>query len=367
MKIAIIIPSLLPKGPIRIARDVAHYLLLHKHDVVVYYMDTKEDLLDVRLKFDCPCKKLSIKTFWELRDYDVLHSHMLRPDIFLFLFGFFLKGEKITTIHNFDEMDLKNTHGQLMASIFSPLWRFVNATKDVMIVLNHEMKKYYSSSFFLKKTKIEIVFNGVSQSKPEHFFNPHDTYQKIISLKNNNKTIKIIGSCGIVTDRKGFHQIIYALKKLQNFYFILIGDGEKLTSLKNMAEHEGVSERCFFLGYVDERDKMSYFELFDLYVLSSYSEGMPSVLLEAVSWKVPVVASDINVHKELFAPEEISFFKLDDIDDLIEQIKKTIENGKNKTDKAFKKYIENYTVEKMGENYLKLYKKILECPKKNTL
>ena len=57
-----------------------------------------------------------------------------------------------------------------------------------------------------------------------------------------------------------------------------------------------------------------------LYVLPSYYEGLPIALLEAMSYNLDVVVSNIPANKELDLPEEC-YFKTGDVDDLAEKIR----------------------------------------------
>ena len=77
--------------------------------------------------------------------------------------------------------------------------------------------------------------------------------------------------------------------------------------------------------------------------MPSRSEGFGLALIEAVQQKIPVICSDIDVFKELFTDDEVTFFKLEDHGSLSEAVKTAIETGLKKTENAYERYPKNYT------------------------
>lgn len=87
MNVAIVVPSLEVVGPVKVAFDIASSLY-KEIDMTVYYLKKSSGL-----HFPCQTKKLTWRNFFELYRFDVLHSHMLRPDILIAALPFF-KGKK---------------------------------------------------------------------------------------------------------------------------------------------------------------------------------------------------------------------------------------------------------------------------------
>ena len=91
MRVAFILPSLANKGPIIVARDIVNELS-KKDDIeckVFYFDDITE------LTFACPVKKISFISKINFEEFDIIHSHMLRPDLYA---AFKLKRSKKTKI-----------------------------------------------------------------------------------------------------------------------------------------------------------------------------------------------------------------------------------------------------------------------------
>ena len=102
-----------------------------------------------------------------------------------------------------------------------------------------------------------------------------------------------------ITKRKGYAQLIDALKKLPRYALILVGDGPHLSELQQQARQNGVDGRCLWLGN-RKRGGRAYGKYFDVYALCSHTEGYPLAFIEAAAAKLPVVCSDIPVFKTSF-------------------------------------------------------------------
>ncbi len=99
----------------------------------------------------------------------------------------------------------------------------------------------------------------------------------------------------------------------------------------------------------------TYFHLFDIFIMPSRSEGLGLTLIEAVQQKVPVICSDIEVFKELFNKEEVTFFKLDNKNSLTDALHEVNESGSKKATLAYSGFKNKYAAKLMAEHYGELY------------
>jgi len=106
---------------------------------------------------------------------------------------------------------------------------------------------------------------------------------------------KLIGAIGRLSPEKGFDVLIRAIDQLVRsgtaVDLQIIGDGDDQSRLEALVDSLGLRERVQLLGY--RADTIPYYEAFDLFALSSYREGLPNVLLEAMALQTPVVATAI--------------------------------------------------------------------------
>ncbi len=105
----------------------------------------------------------------------------------------------------------------------------------------------------------------------------------------------VIGAVGRLSAEKGFDVLLQAgrlaLEQGLELSIVIAGGGQEQANLEALAERLGMRDRVHLLGYAG--DPRPIFEAMDVFVLSSYREGLPNVLLEAAALQVPIVATRI--------------------------------------------------------------------------
>ena len=84
----------------------------------------------------------------------------------------------------------------------------------------------------------------------------------------------------------------------------LVGDGPRRPALERLAHRHGVADRVRFTGRVGQDDIGAHYAAADVFCLSSFAEGVPVVLMEAMASGIPVVATRINGIPELIEDGE---------------------------------------------------------------
>jgi glycogen(starch) synthase len=140
-----------------------------------------------------------------------------------------------------------------------------------------------------------------------------------------NSKVKII-FIGRLIPRKGFHRVVRALPLVRKsttvpFEVEVVGTGAHRTELDLLAEELQVSDLISYVGMVPYDQLERSYQYADVFVLTSLSEGMPSVILEAMGAGLPIIASDVGGNNEIVHEGENGFLiKGDDIDLLAEKI-----------------------------------------------
>jgi L-malate glycosyltransferase len=293
-----------------------------------------------------PVERLDYSKFC-FPDFDIIHTNGIRPDMFAFLNRKKIKYH-ISTIHNFVFDDLFFTYNSLISWLFGNIWLVIWRKADKLVCVSQTMKSYYSKWF--PSSKLEVIYNGIAE--PDKTILPD--YNIIQAINNfHRRGLTVLGTAGILTKIKGVDQILDLLGSEKNLALVVIGDGKELPGLMNYAKKMKFSDRCLFCGF--RNNAVNLFKSFDLFVMPSRSEGFGISLIEAVQQKIPVVCSDIEVFKELFNSEEVTFFKLNDKEHLRSSLRSAIETGKSKVDYANSRYKNEYTSLIMAEKYFKLY------------
>lgn len=344
MKIAYILPKLAKQGPVIVVKDIIDLIKDRVALIDVYYFDH-----DIEIDFDCNTYKINFFDKIDFDKYDVIHTHMLRPDLYVWFHKKKNKSFFISTLHQNIYDNLKGDYNSFIAFIFEKIWLFMLRKQDVVVVLSDVMKKLYS-----KKTNLSIVtINNGRNYNPSLYnslLNNDNDVAIITSLKSK---YKVMGCHCLLTKRKGINQVIESLLQLEDFALVIIGDGLELENLKQFARNLGVFDRCFFMGF--KNDPLVYLNYCDLYVMASYSEGFPLGLLEAGLSKLPIVCSDISIFRELFSEKEVCFFELENINMLSTSIRSCYDNKQSLSKSAFDLINEKYSARIMTSNYFQLY------------
>ena len=152
-----------------------------------------------------------------------------------------------------------------------------------------------------KSVANDLIMNfGVRQNQTRVIFNPFD-FEEVERLSRENLTaekplhdqIPTVLFVGRLAPQKGLVYLLPAIalaRKLQEFRCLIVGDGEQRDELKATAERLGISSNVLFLGRVENAFK--YMRAATLFVLPSVVEGVPYVLLEAMTSGCAVVATE---------------------------------------------------------------------------
>jgi glycosyltransferase involved in cell wall biosynthesis len=105
----------------------------------------------------------------------------------------------------------------------------------------------------------------------------------------------LVGAVGRLSPEKGFDLLIRAADRLLaeglDLELWILGEGDQKEALAELIRQLGREERIRLLGYCS--DLAGYYEAMDVLALSSYREGLPNVLLEAMALEVPVLATRV--------------------------------------------------------------------------
>ncbi|MBI4497991.1 MAG: glycosyltransferase [Chloroflexi bacterium] len=148
---------------------------------------------------------------------------------------------------------------------------------------------------------VHVIPNGVDTRRfrpaPEHA-NPGPGVFRILSA-------------GRLVEQKGVRYVIEALPQVaaagRRVEFAIVGSGPSEESLRRLAQEVGVAGQVCFLGWLDREELAARYRASDAFVLPSFEEGMPNVVLEAMASGLPIVTTDIYGNRELVRDGEQGF------------------------------------------------------------
>lgn len=275
-----------------------------------------------------------------LRKAKIVHVHfsgkvsLMRKSVFIF----FAKLFSIPIISHLHAFSVKNTIQGKHKWLYEKIFR----SSDVVIVLSDYWKK-----------EIKATFDNLNNVRVIH--NPCMIVDNNIINKHN-----IILYAGTLNSRKGYADLIYAFSKISSLFpdwkIIFAGNGE-IANAKELSKRLGISRQVIFPGWVNGDEKSNIFKKADIFCLPSYAEGFPMAILDAWSYKLPVITTPVGGLKDILKNGINSLvFEPGDKEQLTENIKRLIIDKKLREDLSIES-------EKLSKNEFSLSKIIFEIDK----
>ena len=347
MNIVMILPSLAKTGPGIVAKDLCEEYVKNGHVCKVYYFD---DI--VGLEMPCETEKIGFTQAIDFDNWDIIHSHMFRPDAYIRYHRNKIKRAKtLTTLHNPITYKAARTgFGIINSILLSQGWKFSLGAHDHIVCLNDETRSELPESL---RNKTSVIFNGRDIRLSEKSLPPHD--QQL--LQNVRQNFKVIGTVSSLTRRKGIDQAIRALSSLPDYSLVVLGSGPEKQNLKDLAKSINVDDRVLFLGFKD--NPADYLQYVDVFVMCTESEGFPLALIEAAACGKPCVLSDIPIMKSIITESNgVKFYKIYDVEDLADKIKEIYSMKDLMSEDIHDYYDRQLTADIMAGKYIDLYNSI---------
>ncbi|MCK4809571.1 MAG: glycosyltransferase [Candidatus Omnitrophica bacterium] len=280
------------------------------------------------------------------RNFDLIHYQGIGPSFFCWIPRLF--GKKVVlTVHSLPQ---KSTKWKPFAKWFLRLSEIVGMiSAHKVIAVSKDLKCYLEKKY---KKGVSYISNAVSleggYAVPE-----------VIKKKHNLRSKKYILYLGRITPEKRIEWIIKAFRDLANGGFFEKNSLESLKLIiagavnasdkyeiliKNMIGSDG---RIILSKWVGGREKEELLNNACLFVLPSYLEGLPMVLLEAMRYELPVLVSDIPSHMEVVEDNKDGFlFSNNSFESFLRRLKEILDLESEKLSLIGKK-----AQEKIKEGY----------------
>ncbi|MCK4250889.1 glycosyltransferase family 4 protein [candidate division WOR-3 bacterium] len=182
--------------------------------------------------------------------------------------------------------------------------------------------------------------------------------------KKEKNSILFVGRLEI--KQKGIDLLIHALhyvrKEIPNVNLYIIGQGNSLGYLKNLAAEYELRENIIFLGYVDDYELANMYSKCEIFVFPSLYESFGIVVIEAMSAGLPIVSHNLDCVSEIFDGGKYGILvKKGDVEGLADQIIKLLKDdelreyySKMSLERS-KKYTQVEIVRSIEKVYLNLY------------
>ena len=276
------------------------------------------------------------------KQYEVVHSHLPKADILVGLISLFIKFDHIVSVHA--QYGTRQNEPKVKYFILFPIWRVCINRSKVIVAISDKVKKWLISRRV--SNNIQVVLYGIQQKERSHI------------PPNNN----IIGMAARFLEWKGWDKLLdvaFDLKKRGvSFQLHLAGPDDEgyKEILSNISQKSGLED--FIVFHNEYENIYDFFDQIDIFIFLSESEGFGLVLLEAMAYGVPIVASDIAPINEFIDNSTGILVDRSDsveISNQVERLLNSTELCKEMAHNQITKVNEHLSAEKMAQKIKELY------------
>lgn len=220
------------------------------------------------------------------RKINIVHAHGIRASIFSYFSKKLFRLDLVIVSHVHECSKWLESENYVKI-----IDRFIRNRFSLNILCGDKVYDHYERhGKYIDKSKVIVLSNAIELT--------NDTY-----LDNNNLKRKynlgeefVFGFVGRFSEPKGLIPFLSELSEkkeiLEKAKLILVGDGEQDELLRKLVLEKDLQEKIIFTG--NQENIFTYLSLFDLFLLPSLTEGLPMVILEAMSYKKPVLSFNVG-------------------------------------------------------------------------
>jgi len=291
-----------------------------------------------------------VANFLKKNKYDIIHTHNTHPLIDGML-GKLISNTKSRVIHTDHGRIFPDKKRYMLAEhlLSKFIHKFIAVSEDAFFKL-----KYYEK---ILPEKLQIIENGVDGRKFDVTIDVNRKKDEI----GINSGVHVIGVISRLEKVKGIDYLIEAMPdilcKFPKLQLLIVGDGSEGSKLMSLCQKLNLQDSVLFLG--PRLDIPELFQILDVFLLPSLSEGMPLGLIEAMAARRPIVASNVggipsvvidSVSAVLVPPKNSK--------QIFDAVIKILSNQKFKnyiSNNAFNHFIINFEIKSMIKKYNSLY------------
>ncbi len=280
---------------------------------------------------------------------DILHVHAVGPALMVPFAR--LLGMKVVFTHHGPDYDRQKWGGTAKLALRMGEW-FGGLFASEVIVISSIIESIIKTKCWRNSN---LVYNGVpipNKSDKTDFLQAYSV-----------EPGRYILAVARFVPEKGLHLLTEAFQKLNEpgIKLVIAGDADHETTYSRELKSSIANDpRIVSTGYITGEPLNQVYSHAGLFVLPSFHEGLPIALLEAMSYDLPVLVSDIAANREVDLPEE-RFFKCGDVHDLQAKLEALWDKGlTNEEQWHFQSLIsEKYNWEKIASQTIEVYKQAI--------
>lgn len=222
---------------------------------------------------------------------DVVHYHALGPGLVAPLVRYLSRGKVVLTVHGLDHERAK--WKAPASQVLDLAHRMSGHVPDAVITVSHALTQHYDERFACGPV---YVPNGVPQPVPS-------AISERLRSEHGLEPGRYVLSVGRIVPEKRADLLVRAARSLPPDVKVVIVGGSSFSEdyVAEIAALAGDDPRIVLPGFLYRDELAGVYANAAVFVQPSDVEGLPLTLLEATSYGIPVLASDIAPHREILA------------------------------------------------------------------
>jgi glycosyltransferase involved in cell wall biosynthesis len=278
----------------------------------------------------------------------LLHSHDDKTLLYSVILKYIVPGLRIMhTCHSHSEYAKESfanlaKYGKFLLRKKMQLWLMRRHLTPVLTISENTRQRLIRGR--LKQGNVAVLYNGVdierwsrSQARP--------VLRKELGLGDGDLLVGTVARITYDKDFPTFFEVARCVSsRLPNVKFVIVGDGngDELEQAKKDVAARGLEQIVCFTGH--RTDLTDIYASFDLFLMTSLTEGLPNTALEAMAMEVPVVSTAVGGVPELVVAHENGFLcSVGDVGALADSVSSLLQQPQIRQEMARKsrKRIEN--------------------------
>lgn len=311
-----------------------------------------------------PLKPANIKAYKELKklqeknNYNLIYCQQPVGGMMGRLLGKKYKIPVIYTAHGFHFFKGCSIVNKL---IYKPVEKYLSKYTDALITINDED---YENA---KKMKAKRVYkiNGIgiddSKIKVENF--DKNEFKESLGINQDDKVVLTVSE---INKNKNYITMLQAIKivaqQYSNIKFVCCGKGVWEQKIKDYTKQLGIDDKVIFLGY--RKDVAKIMQISDIFLHASYREGLTLSVMEAMSFGLPCIVSNVRGNRDLIVDGKGGYIvEPKDNEACANKIKQLIENKSicEEFGKFNKQESEKYTIQTVINQLSNIYREFDKC------
>jgi glycosyltransferase involved in cell wall biosynthesis len=285
----------------------------------------------------------------------IIQTH--RPDFMFPFIIFFRKNPKVCTLHGIPNIGIKTRKSRGTWRIYSMLERFSLKRIQQFIAVDERTRDFYEDLQPSLNGRIKVIPVGID---PE-LFRPLDK-QKMREKYGFAQDEKIILYVGRFSVEKGLDLLLKSFKEVNEkdpkTKLVLLGDGLEEDKLKEMVKDLAIRNVTFMQPAAHDVIP-EIMNCADVFALSSFQEGLPTVVLEALACGKPVVATDVGDVRKVVKDGETGYLVKDrNVQEFVKGLIKVIDNVEIDYVKNCQNMANRYSWARIVDEIISVYKQL---------